>query len=92
MDGQRRFLAILLAAMLAACGHPVTADEARQAAQARMIAEFPSVKGVLGKLETHTNEMRDRWRITFAARDGLGAVVIDVDKQTGKAVIVEVVQ
>ena len=78
--------------MLAACGHPVNADEARQAAQARMLAEFPSVKGVLGELETHTNEMSDKWRITFAAQDGLGAVVIDVDKRTGKAVIVEVAQ
>ncbi|HET6941644.1 MAG TPA: hypothetical protein VFH89_05745 [Sphingomicrobium sp.] len=83
---------ILLAAMLAACGHSITADEAREAAQARMIADFPSVKGVLEKLDTRTDEMSDKWRVTFAARQGTGAVVIDVDKRTGKAVIVEVAQ
>ena len=81
----------LLALPLAACGSEMTAGEATDAANAQLIRELPQVSDVLDDLDVRTQDLGEKWRVTYAAY-GSGRVFIDVDKRDGEAVIVHMEQ
>jgi hypothetical protein len=80
---------IILGLVLTACSNgAVTAEDARATADAKLRETMPQTHPEAW--EATISDMEGTWRVNYAP--GTGGATVDVDKRTGKAVIIEIQQ
>jgi hypothetical protein len=86
--------ALLLAILLAACGpREMSAREATEAANAEIGRMFPDLDR--SRRTIRTDEADGNWRVFYESPDDLtggGPVIVEVDKRTRQAAIVQMPQ
>jgi hypothetical protein len=83
---------LLPALLLAGCGpHPdLTASEAVEAANEKLEKDMPELRGRMDQLEIIVRSEQGKWSLTYGG--GTGGIIIEVDKKTGRATTVSVMQ
>jgi ABC-type glycerol-3-phosphate transport system substrate-binding protein len=81
--------AVLMALVLAACSNgAATAEDARATADAKLREVMPQTHPETW--EATIRDMEGNWRVDYTP--GTGGATVDVDKHTGKAVVIEIQQ
>ena len=82
--------AILLALLLVGCDdrRELTQSEAIAAADAELFKVVPQMRG--NSSDVKVESRGEKWRVDYGG--GTGGVTVDVDKRTGKAIIVDMQQ
>ena len=86
--------AALLAVLLAGCAaRGMTADEAIEAANAEVSRVLPQIDR--SRRTIRTDDADGKWRVTYASADDVhagGPLIVEVDKRTRHAAIVQMAQ